>query len=190
MMKRKLTRSERRLQKHAVIFWVVVAVWAAMIACILTAKAETQEKAQEKIAPSVVVLSHDDAEAVHLAGEDTLASGYSNIELLDNLGVYKVTAYCACPKCCGIWSSLHPIRIGTDYVQRTASGTIPTPGKTIAADWSVLPNGTEIILEGLSYTVEDTGSGVNGKHIDVFMDNHNDACVWGVKYIEIYKEAE
>ena len=102
-----------------------------------------------------------------------------------SLGEFKMTAYCACVKCCGIWSAEHPSR-GADYVQRTASGTIPEQGRTVAADWSVLPEGTEVIINGQTYTVEDTGSGVDGKHIDVFFESHQEALEWGVQIAEVF----
>ena len=107
--------------------------------------------------------------------------------VLVSLGEFKATAYCACVKCCGIWSAEHPSR-GEDYVQRTASGTVPEEGRTIAADWGVLPKGTEVIVNGQTYTVEDTGSGVNGKHIDVFFADHQKAREWGLQMIELFVE--
>lgn len=110
--------------------------------------------------------------------------------VLVSLGEFKATAYCACVKCCGIWSAEHPSR-GEDYVQKTASGTVPEEGRTIAADWGVLPKGTEVIVNGQTYTVEDTGSGVNGKHIDVFFEDHQKAREWGVQTHEVFvKEVE
>lgn len=124
-----------------------------------------------------------------LSGVDIPATTYASLDGLECLGTFKVTAYCSCPKCCGIWSDKHPSRIGTDYVQKTASGAIPRPSHTIAADTSVLPFGTEVVMDGRIYTVEDTGSGVHGKHIDLYMDDHESALKWGVRYIELYREA-
>lgn len=107
-------------------------------------------------------------------------------ETLKSLGEFKVTAYCPCVKCCGIWSEEHPSRKGTDYVQKTASGTIPKAGRTVAADISVLPFGTVIIMDGHEYTVEDRGGAVDGNSIDIFFDSHEDALEWGVQYKTIY----
>lgn len=105
---------------------------------------------------------------------------------LTSLGTYTVTAYCACEKCCGEWSAQHKARQGTDYIQRTASGTIPTAGRTVAADTSVLPFGTVIVIDGHEFTVEDRGGGVNGKQIDIFFDSHEDALNWGRQTKTIY----
>lgn len=105
---------------------------------------------------------------------------------LTSLGTYTVTAYCPCEKCCGKWSAQHESRKGTDYIQRTASGTIPTAGRTVAADTSVLPFGTVIVIDGHEFTVEDRGGGVNGKQIDIFFDSHEDALKWGRQTKTIY----
>lgn len=136
---------------------------------------ESHRKPQERTLPT--------------AAEDTPATTYANLEPLRAIGTYKVTAYCGCVKCCGIWSAQHPERVGTGYQQKTASGTVPKAEHTVAADTSVLPFGTEIVIEGRIYTVEDTGSAVNGKHIDLYMDDHQAALEWGVQYIEVYREA-
>lgn len=97
----------------------------------------------------------------------------------------KVTAYCSCVKCCGVWSKDHPSRQGTDYEQYTTSGTIPVAGRTIAVDPEVIPLGSKVILDGHEYTAEDTGSGVKGNHIDIYFDSHEDALEWGVKTMEV-----
>lgn len=97
----------------------------------------------------------------------------------------KVTAYCSCPKCCGIWSKDHPSRQGTDYEQHTTSGTVPTAGRTIAVDPDVIPLGSKVVLNGHEYIAEDTGSGVKGNHIDIYFDSHEAALDWGVKTMEV-----
>ncbi|MCR5275815.1 MAG: hypothetical protein K6E26_10720 [Clostridiales bacterium] len=65
---------------------------------------------------------------------------------------------------------------GTDNRQ-TATRTTCVEGRTVAADWGILPAGTKIYIENDPlggdgyYTVEDRGSGVNGHHIDIFAEN-------------------
>lgn len=105
---------------------------------------------------------------------------------LVSLGEFTVTAYCPCVKCCGVWSAEHPSRIGTDYIQKTASGTIPTAGRTIAADPSVLPYGTVIVMDGNEYIVEDRGGAVKGNKIDIFFESHEEALKWGKQTKIIY----
>lgn len=92
------------------------------------------------------------------------------------LGTFTVYSYCSCPSCCGQWSG-----------GPTASGTMPEEGRTVAADWDVLPAGTEIYLDGIGWrTVEDTGSGITGNKLDLYMDSHTAALEFGVKEVEVY----
>ena len=85
-----------------------------------------------------------------------------------------MTAYCGCEKCSGGNS-------------KTASGTTPTEGRTIAADTSILPFGSQVVIDGVVYTVEDRGSGVNGNHIDIFFSTHAKALAYGSKTVKVYK---
>ena len=102
------------------------------------------------------------------------------------LGEFKTTAYCTCIKCCGIWSAEHPSRVGTDYVQRTKSGTIPTADRTVSVDPDVIPLGTVLIIDGHEYIAEDTGSAVKGNVIDIYFDSHELAVEYGVQMKTIY----
>ena len=87
-------------------------------------------------------------------------------------GVYKVTAYCSCSKCCGK-------RTG-----RTASGTRATAGRTVAAS-SKFAFGTKLKINGKTYVVEDRGGAVKGNKIDVYMNSHSAALRWGVRYLPV-----
>ena len=91
-----------------------------------------------------------------------------------SLGVYKITAYCGCAKCCG----------KTDGI--TASGTHVTAGRTIAAPPEI-PFGTQIIINGHTYTVEDRGGAIKGNRIDIYFETHEEALNFGVQYVEIFK---
>lgn len=91
-----------------------------------------------------------------------------------SLGEFKLTAYCACSKCCGKWSG-----------SPTASGAMPKANHTIAVDTSVIPFGTEVIINGNTYVAEDTGSAIKGNKIDIYMDSHSQALNFGVQYAEV-----
>jgi 3D (Asp-Asp-Asp) domain-containing protein/FtsZ-binding cell division protein ZapB len=96
---------------------------------------------------------------------------------LEFMGSFTMTGYCTCPVCCGSYSSQHPSRIGTNYVQRTAGGYIPTLGVTVAVDRSVIPLGTWLYIEGVGVRrAEDTGTGVRGNWVDVYMGTHEAAA--------------
>lgn len=93
----------------------------------------------------------------------------------NSLGVYEVTAYCACSSCCG----------KSDGV--TASGTQATAGRTIAADTNVLPFGTKVKINGIIYTVEDRGGAIKGNRIDIYFDSHEEALAFGRQRVEVFK---
>ena len=87
-------------------------------------------------------------------------------------GVYEVTAYCSCPKCCGKWA---------DGV--TASGhRIQSGDKFVAADPSV-PFGTMVRVPGYNgdkpVPVLDRGGAIRGMRLDCYFDTHVDAKAFG-----------
>lgn len=98
--------------------------------------------------------------------DDTRAYGY--------LGSFSITAYTA-----GYESTQK--KKGEPGYGITATGTYVTEGRTIAADWDVLPPGTVVQIEGLdgTYTVEDRGGGVDGSHIDLYIESLERAKAWG-----------
>lgn len=104
----------------------------------------------------------------------------------ESLGEFILTAYCPCVKCCGEWSAQHPSRIGTDYIQKTASGTIPTARRTIGVDPDVIPFGTTVIISGHEYVAEDRGGAVKGNKIDIFFDDHDEALEFGRQTAEVF----
>lgn len=115
----------------------------------------------------------------HLAGVDEqLILQLPDEPELVSLGMYTITAYCPCERCCGKDPS-------DPFYGITATGTVATEGRTVAADPDVLPYGTVIYINGHAYTIEDCGGGVKGKQIDLYFDSHEDALEWGVQEIEV-----
>ena len=83
------------------------------------------------------------------------------------LGVFELTAYC----------------MGT----RTATGTTPTPNRTIAVDPKVIPYGTKVYIEGYgTYTAEDCGGAVKGKIIDIYMKGYDNCIQFGRRKAKVY----
>ena len=93
-----------------------------------------------------------------------------------SLGEFRLTAYCDCKICCGQWSG-----------SPTASGVMPRANHTIAVDTSVIPFGTEVMINGQKYVAEDTGSVIKGNRIDIFFNSHQTALNFGVQYAEVFK---
>jgi len=103
-----------------------------------------------------------------------------------SLGVYKLTAYCSCEKCCGHWATIRPTDAEGNPIVYTASQDVAEQGVTVAADTSVLPFGTVLLIDDHEYTVQDRGGAINGKRIDIYFDSHEEALRFGVQYQEIF----
>lgn len=103
-----------------------------------------------------------------------------------SLGEYKISAYCACERCCGQWATIRPTDENGQPIVYTASGAVAKQGVTVAADASIFPFGTVLLIDGKEYTVQDRGGMVEGKHIDIYFDSHDEAIKHGVQFKEIY----
>lgn len=103
---------------------------------------------------------------------------YGNSEQLEDDGCWeysatcRITHYCNCARCCGQWAG-----------GPTASGVMPVAGRTIAVDPSVIPLGSEVLINGNIYIAEDTG--VSGYWIDIYCNSHSEALNRGMYYTEV-----
>ncbi len=89
------------------------------------------------------------------------------------LGSYYITGYDICEKCCG----------KTDGI--TASGTVATVGRTIAAPKDI-PFGTMLYIDGIGErVVEDRGGAIEGNHLDVLCEDHP-ACFTVTGWYDVY----
>ena len=92
--------------------------------------------------------------------------------------VMRVTAYCACEKCCGRWA---------DGI--TASGHIIVRDDCFVAAPRSLPFGTMLIVPGYNagepVPVRDRGGAITEGRIDVFFGTHQQALEWGVQLLRV-----
>ena len=85
------------------------------------------------------------------------------------LGEFSISHYCSCPIC-----------TSTPKGSRTATGHIPREGRTVAVDTKLIPLHSVIYVEGLgTFVAEDIGGGVKGKHLDIYIDDHQRALGLG-----------
>lgn len=91
-----------------------------------------------------------------------------------SLGMFKVTAYCPCTKCCGQYAN-----------GITSTGVTAQANRTIAVDPKVIPYGTMVFIDGHPYIAEDCGGAIKSNRIDIYFDTHEEALNWGVKNLEV-----
>lgn len=104
----------------------------------------------------------------------------------ESLGEFKLTAYCSCEKCCGEWALNRPKDENGKDIVYGSTGAILVAGTSIAVDPSVIPYGSQVEINGHTYTAHDTGGAIKGNRIDVYFDNHQDALNFGVQCAEVF----
>ena len=145
------------------------------IICILLALATmaTPCRAEEIIAvihsePQANALGITEAPPINDVSID-LDEADANGHQLEYLGEFTITYYCPCKRCNGKWGAIdrygNPLKFGT-----------------VAVDAKVIPMHAKIVVDGYDQVFEalDTGSGVHGKHIDMFVPvSHSEALQMG-----------
>ena len=89
----------------------------------------------------------------------------------------KLTAYCI---------ENYPHICNNGDASTTATGTTPTPGRTVAVDPSVIPYFSNVIIDGRTYIAEDCGGAVKGNRVDIAFATHQEALAFGVQYADVY----
>ena len=96
---------------------------------------------------------------------DALDEVDANGHRLEYLGEFTETFFCECSRCNGHWGAIdsfgNPLKWGT-----------------VAVDPKVIPLHTKLVIDGYDTVFEalDTGYGVNGKHVDIFVPvSHSEA---------------
>jgi len=100
------------------------------------------------------------------------ARGHSNL--------YEVTAYshgCILPR------DGRP----EGHARRAANGRWPVADVTVAADTSLHPFGTEVLVEGVGFrTVGDRGHAIKGRKLDLFVDTCAEARRFGRRWLVVH----
>lgn len=98
--------------------------------------------------------------------EDSGSSGQGTY-----LGNFTLTGYCNCAQCCGTAGNA------------TASGVMPSAGHTVAM--AGVPFGTQLLINGTVYTVEDLGTPYG--HVDIYFGSHAEALSFGLQSADVYQ---
>ena len=98
-----------------------------------------------------------------------VSAGEKTTEYWDYKGVFEVTRYCACEKCCGRYAD-----------GRTYLGTDVRYG-VVAVDPAIIRLRQEVRVKGFPQVLsaEDIGGAICGYRIDVFHYNHDYCLKWG-----------
>lgn len=89
----------------------------------------------------------------------------------------KLTAYCI---------ENYPHICNDGDASTTATGTKPTPGRTVAVDPNIIPYFSNVIINGHTYIAEDCGGAIKGNRVDIVFATHQEALDFGVQYAEVY----
>lgn len=108
----------------------------------------------------------EDASSENTYEESNSSSGQGTY-----LGNFKLTGYCNCASCCGTAGNA------------TASGVMPSAGRTVAM--AGVPFGTQLLINGNVYTVEDLGTPYG--HVDIYCSSHSEALSFGLQYADVYQ---
>lgn len=114
--------------------------------------------------------------------EENFENEKIEVALLERAHVLEnctVTHYDTCVQCCGKSDGI------------TASGLQAVPGVTVAVDPSVIPLGSDVLVDygdGVLhyYRADDTGSGVKGNAIDLCVSTHAEALELGRRTATVY----
>jgi len=72
-------------------------------------------------------------------------------------------------------------------LSKTATGTVPLSGRTVAVDPRIIPLGSKIHIEGVGERIaEDTGGKIKGKRLDLFLPSTRECRRFGVQTQEVH----
>lgn len=142
----------------------------------------TPESATQAAAPTVAVLTTQAIQAAQEEPENELieAALLAQAHVIEDC---TVTHYDVCVECCGKADGI------------TASGTWATPGVTVAVDPSVIPLGSDVLVdygdgEIHYYRANDVGAAVKGNRIDLCVSSHDEALQLGRRAATVYWVAQ
>lgn len=159
-----------------------IIMWALLIALLMVVPAESKEAdmpappaPKELMREAALSFADVSAEAAEPLTYEDLFRASAAV-----LTECTITYYCceARPHICGTGTGL------------TATGTAVTAGWTCAVDPSIIPYGSEVMVDFGDrvefYKAQDCGGSVKGNHIDLAVERHEEAEMLGIKYATIY----
>lgn len=118
--------------------------------------------------------THEITQAEETTHAEHTESHEETTKNVKSLGDFVLFAYDPCYECSEEWGD------------NTSTGVKAKEGRTIAVDPSVIPYGTEVIINGHVYRAEDCGADIKGNIIDIYFDTHEEAEIFGRQYAEVF----
>ena len=181
---RQLTREQRRRQTRqtmapiGAVCMLLAALLTLLAALTVPVSADTQtpETAVIKADRGRTVAILETEEPEDYENEKIEAALLQRATRIDNV---TVTHYDCCVECCGKADGI------------TASGVRATPGVTVAVDPSVIPLGSDVLVDYGDgkiqyYRADDVGGAVKGNHIDLCVGSHEEALSLGVRTATVW----
>lgn len=157
-------RKMKRKIKGTISFLAIILIIALIVALII--KTQENRELKQQVRDLTVMVTAE--------RPDIPEPARGNVKRIQSLGTFHIYHYCPCARCCGTANEI------------TASGSRAREGETIAVDPAVIPLGTEVIIDGHKYIAEDTGSGITGNKIDIYVSTHEEALRLGIKTSEVF----
>lgn len=165
------------------IIYIIVAFLMTIMICVIAFEDLDGEISAREIESSIteapVVTSETTTEVMTEARTTEEATSVTRV----HLGEFRITAYCSCAECCGIWASKRP-----NGIVYGASGEELIANYSIAVDPEVIPYGTKVYFNDNEYIAHDCGGAIKENRIDLYFNSHREAIEWGVQYHEVYME--
>lgn len=179
-------RQELRDTKTAVKRWKMITGILVLALAMLAVRADAAETGEEPILTDTPIQTVrflpaapvDEVDEVGELDENARieAALLANAQVIENC---VVTHYDCCVQCCGKADGI------------TATGIRANPGVTVAVDPTVIPLGSDVLVdygdgELHYYRAEDVGGSVKGNHIDLCVDSHAQATELGKRAATVY----
>ena len=117
------------------------------------------EKIEEKEPEIIIVKVEYKNDEKEISTGETKEKNNTKKSLIGN---FKLTAYCSCYECCEKYAMDRPVDENGNKIVYGAIGEKLVEGYSIAVDPKVIPYGTEVIIEGVTYKAQDCGGAING----------------------------
>ena len=140
----------------------------------LDERLENRYMDDERILHTITAISSNDG---HTADTETVEPIPESSPELIYVGKCRITAYCACYKCCGDWALNRPVDENGKEIVKGAGSTVLISGISVAGKW---PFGTQLSIPEIAdnvFIVQDRTAQYiqdyyDGMIVDIYIDSH------------------